>query len=337
MKILAIKFNLLGDVVMMTPALRALRARFPQAELHALVAENAAPLLANIPWLDKVWALPRKRGEAQWRKILPIVTALRREKFDRSVDFAGNDRGALLSLMAGARKRIGVRADKGFFGRRWCYHQAIVPLRRNCYEALRDLHVLKTWGVPQIDAEHLEIAADSQLAKRAAELLPAGAVLCHISASQPKKEWPLTLWRELAAGVAAHGQRLYFVAGVNERERENLRALREMASAEFLPPLTELNLLLAVIKRAGVFVSGDTGPLHFAVALGVPTVSLFAASRANRWAPLTVNHVVIEGKKCKCSPHAHTCGARRPCMSTISPAHVLKKIRRTLTVNGEKA
>ena len=109
-KILAIKFKYLGDVVVVVPALRALRDQWPDAELHALVAEDAAPLLRHLPWLDKVWALPRTRGQARLAESWPIIRALRREKFDRSVDFVGNDRGAILSRLIGARERLGVVA-----------------------------------------------------------------------------------------------------------------------------------------------------------------------------------------------------------------------------------
>ena len=102
-KILAIQFKYLGDAVLLTPALRALRKQFPDAELHLLVPEEVAPVLQHLPWLNRVWPMPRRRGSASLRQTWPVVRALRRERFDRSVDFAGNDRGAILSLLIGKK------------------------------------------------------------------------------------------------------------------------------------------------------------------------------------------------------------------------------------------
>jgi heptosyltransferase-3 len=103
-KILAIQFKYLGDAVLMTPALRAISNRFPKSALHVLVAEEVAPVLQFLPWLDRVWAFPRKRGKANLKQTWPLIRALRRERFDRSVDFVGNDRGAALVRCAPATR-----------------------------------------------------------------------------------------------------------------------------------------------------------------------------------------------------------------------------------------
>jgi len=82
-KILAIQFKYFGDAVLMTPALRAIREHFPQCELHVLVPEEVAPIFNHLPWLDRIWAMPRRRGSASLRETWPVIRALRREKFDR--------------------------------------------------------------------------------------------------------------------------------------------------------------------------------------------------------------------------------------------------------------
>src|SRR5271154_951263 len=101
-KILAIQFKYFGDAVLMTPALRAIREHFTQSEIHLLVPEEIAPLFQHLPWLNRVWPMPRRRGRASLRETWPFIRALRRENFDRSVDFASNDRGAFLSFFIGA-------------------------------------------------------------------------------------------------------------------------------------------------------------------------------------------------------------------------------------------
>ena len=99
MKILAIQFRYLGDAALMTPALRAIREHFPGSTLHLLVAEEIVPLLQHLPGLARVWAFPRRRGRAKPTLSWPVIRALRQEHFDRSVEFGGNDRGAIVSLL----------------------------------------------------------------------------------------------------------------------------------------------------------------------------------------------------------------------------------------------
>ena len=117
MKILAIQFRYFGDAALMTPALRAIKEQVPNAALHVLVAEEVTPLFQHLPWLERVWAFPRARGKARLRQSWPIIRALRRERFDRSVDFGSGDRSAIISLLCGARQRLAPFWPGGFLGR----------------------------------------------------------------------------------------------------------------------------------------------------------------------------------------------------------------------------
>src|SRR5438270_3395197 len=89
-KVLALQFKNLGDTVMLAPALKALHEQVPRCTLHALVREEAAALLQNLPWLTRVWTLPRSRGPATFKASWPVIRALRRERFDYAIDFGGN-------------------------------------------------------------------------------------------------------------------------------------------------------------------------------------------------------------------------------------------------------
>ncbi|WP_309385222.1 glycosyltransferase family 9 protein [Cerasicoccus frondis] len=323
-KILAIKFKFLGDVAIMVPALRMLRQHCPDAEIHALVAAEAAPLLERLDWIDKVWSLKRTRGKLRIRDSLPLIRQLRAENFDRSVDFVGNDRGAVLSRMIGARARLGVIAPKGFAGRAKCYTQSIEELDTTRHECVRDAYVLSAWDVPfDRQALTLELTPDPALAAEAETIFPERCIIGHLSTSQPKKEWPIEHWVAFHALMAQAGADIVFTAGHTEREQALLKALQAaLPEARCLPVFSSLELYIATISRASLFVSPDTAPLHLAAGLGVPTVGFFGPTASSRWAPLGPHNVSIQGDPCPCSGHLSVCDQPIPCINTVSPESV---------------
>jgi ADP-heptose:LPS heptosyltransferase len=329
-KILAIQFKYLGDAVLLTPALRALRKQFPGAELHLLVPEEIAPVLRHLPWFNRIWPMPRRRGSASLGKNWPVIRALRRERFDRSVDFAGNDRGAILSFIIGARRRLGWSQPGGFLGRRFCYNQRVALGAGEEYESARMMRLLSAWDIAS-DSLEPEIWSDPTLDAAAAKLLPKRAVLCHIASSQPNRQWPVRHWAKFYRLAAAAGLPITFTTAAGARERALTDELKQIApAASVLPPVPDLALFLAVLKRAEVFISGDTGPLHFAAGLGVPTLSLFGPSSPARWAPVGGRHRVLKGSPCACGPGASVCQTADFCLAAITPGQVLDSLQTIL-------
>lgn len=330
-KNLCLLFKYLGDVAVAVPAMRALKQTRPVEELHILVAEDAVPIVKHLPWATRVWGFPRKRGRLQLCSSLPVIAALRKERFDLSVDFVGNDRGALLSRLIGAAERVGLVADLGFWGRSHCYTRGVqereIP-SADIHESERHLALLSGLGVPQNSDLALEVHANPALTEDAAALLPSRAVLAHLSTSQPKKEWPVLFWRELHRRALSAGIPLVFASGPSAREQSLLGQLKELEpGATVLPQVKCLDLYLAVLRRAGVFVSGDTGPLHFAAGLGVQTLGLFGATSARRWAPLGAIHRRVCASGCACSGHAHACTQPSPCIISVSVDDVWSALR----------
>lgn len=328
LKILVIQFRYLGDTVLLIPALRAIRRRHPHCELHLLVPEEAGPLLQHLPWLTRLWLMPRQRGRALFTKSWPVLRALRAEKFDWSADFGGVDRSAIMTFLAGARQRLGFFGPGGFLGRRLCYTQLVPIAPRDRHESLRLMHLLTGWGMDASGSLELEIHTDPAQDARAAALLPQRTVLCHMAASMPNRRWPVRQWAALYHLAAAAGQRLTFTTGTGAREQSLTEELKKLApAAPILPPAPELALFLALVKRAGVFISGDTGPLHFAAGLGVPTIALFGPSSPARWAPVGRRHRVLTGSACSCGAGTSTCQSANHCLAAITPEQVLAEIK----------
>ena len=330
-KILAMQFKYLGDAVLLTPALRAIREGLPQSELHLLVPEESAPIFQHLPWLNRVWPMPRRRGRGNLSQTVPILRALRREQFNRSVDFASNDRGAIASLLIGARERLGWEQTGGFWGRRFCYTRRVLPGTKPVHESAHLVHLLSGWDIPAPRSLESEIRADPALADAAGKILPGkNTVICHVASSQPKKEWPLQNWAALHRMAADAGWNLVFTTARGDREQLLMAELSKLApEAVILPLISDLPLFLAVLQRASAFISGDTGPLHFAAGLGVPTITLFGPSPPERWAPIGPRHQFLTGTKCSCSVHSALCTSQSHCLAAISPEQVmdcLKKI-----------
>ena len=331
-KILALQFKYLGDAVFITPALRALKEHWPDAELHVMVAAEVAPLLEKSPVIKKVWPLPRTRGRARLRETWPIIRSLRREGFSRSVDFGSNDRGAILSFLAGAKIRLGAMTNPPKLLKRIGYTDKFPAEQLPESWVQRHLKLLSAWQVPLPKAAQLEIVADDNFAAAAAKMLPSNHVLCHLATSQPKKEWPVARWAEFYRLAKMAGVPLAFSSGTNARESALLAELKKLEPEVFaLPPVPDLRLFLAILCRAQAVISGDTGPLHFAAGLGVPVIGLFATGDSLcRAAPIYRPEQIVAAPACACdrrTNHSAVCQEINSCMATISPANVFAALQ----------
>jgi lipopolysaccharide heptosyltransferase II len=329
-KILAIQFKSLGDAVLLIPSLEAIHKHYPESELHVLTSEAAAPLLQHHPALTKVWILPRVRGRARIKNSWPVLRTLRAERFDRSVDFGGNDRGAIVSLLCGAPVRLGVSSPGGFFGRRFCYTNTIASAPQDRHETLRLFHILSAWNIPAPPAVRPSLFTDPSLDAMASHLLPRGTILCHTGAGISKKEWPITHWTALHRLASSAGWRVVFSHGVGRREENTMLQLKTLLpEAKILPPL-KLAEFIAVLKQARALISNDTGPMHFAAALDVPVVALFGPTSVEKWSPLGEKTRVLRAEGCSCEPTLHDCQRTVHCMTGIAPETVFQSLLEVL-------
>ncbi len=123
------------------------------------------------------------------------------------------------------------------------------------------------------------------------------------------------------------GMKLLFSTGIGGREETLLKEFQKLApAAPLLQPIPDLALYLATLQRARAFVSGDTGPLHFAAALGVPTLALFGPSSPAQWAPIGPRHRFLTGKACSCG-NVGICQSVNFCLATIIPERVFAELK----------
>jgi ADP-heptose:LPS heptosyltransferase len=331
-KILIIQFKYLGDAVFITPALKALKSKYPNAEIHLLVAEEAAPLFENSSLIKKVWALPRIRGKARLLETWPFIQHLRKEKFKVSIDFAGNDRGGIFSLLISASLRIGPKTDKSNLIKKLSYTNIIkfqTPLKT---WVARNVELLKaSIKIDDLIPKSTYIESDPSLIHEAKLLLGKNDVICHLGTSQQRKEWPVKKWAALYQLASKTGYKLAFSAGPNPREQQLLEQIKTMEPNAFiLPSMQNLSSFLAVLNEAKLVISGDTGPLHFAAGLGKKVIGLFAVDDGvQHYAPIYAENEVIIGKQCKCTGELvnfPTCQSPSPCMHSISAEQVFERL-----------
>ena len=344
MNILLIRLRLIGDVVFTTPAIAALRRRFPEARLTYLVEPAAEPVVRHNPHLDDVIVVERPRGLARVGYDLRLARRLRAARFDLVIDFHGGPRSGWLTVATGAPQRIGYNLP----GRRWCYTtrlpwtRALVPPRHsvlNQWELLAPLGI----GPPVNGDPPVEMAPDPQAAARVdARLRDAGIsaahrlVVMHVSAGNPFRRWPAEHFATVAAELARAdpARRIIITSGPSEagaadavaadaQRRAGTAGDRVVRCGEF--DLAELRVLVA---RAALYVGGDSGPLHIAGTTGTPIVALFGPTLPERlmpWRPMTSRATAVDAGPLPCRPcHQRHCvpGDFR-CLTRITAAQVI--------------
>jgi predicted lipopolysaccharide heptosyltransferase III len=354
-RILLVRLRQIGDVVFTTPALHALRTRYPAAHLVYLVEPAAAPVVAANPHLNDVIVAPRRRGVRGLLDDVQLGRRLRAQRFDIAIDFHGGPRASLLTWLSGAAVRIGYQIA----GRSWMYTTRVARPRelRRRHSVENQWDLLATLGIapPDRAAFPVEMPGDRTVAAAVdARLAAAGVaaadalIVVHVSAGNPFRRWPAPHFIELAATLAGDDarRRIVITSGPSEadaanriiadaRARLGARADQVLSCGEF--SLAELRALL---DRAALYIGGDSGPLHIAATTAVPIVGLYGPTLPVRSAPWRDPRFAtesIDAGELPCRPcDQRVCapGDFR-CLTSIDAARVVEAARRVLARRGE--
>ena len=333
-KILIIQFKYLGDAVILTPALQALRNKFPQSQIHLLVPMECASIFKHLTIVDNIIGLPRKRGSINFFRLWPYIQKLRNKQFDMSIDFAGNDRGALLSFLINAKKRFANADRPPTFFQKIGYTDIFYRDAISISWIMKHLYFLnKALNVSIIIKPKLIVVPELQLALDAKNILKKHDIICHIGTSQPKKEWPLLYWLELYKTAKKNGYNLAFSSGINKREQNLLKQLKKMDPDIFtLPKIRNLSLFIAILNQAKIVISCDTAPLHIASGLGVKVIALYAVEDGvKNYSKIYSEDDLVMGSKCKCVgslSHFSLCQNNSSCMNSITVKSVYNSLVR---------
>ena len=330
-----LRANRIGDVLFTLPALEALRAAYPSAEIVFLGARLAHALFEDRPSpVDRVITVPTSVGvnttdgaPASADTLEAFFAAMRREHFDLVLQMHGG--GHYSNPFA---RRLGARITAGFRARDAEPLDLWVPYIYFHPERLRYLELASLVGAPPVTLDCHLTATPRDIAEAAAAVQISGdetTVLLHPVSSDPRRCWPPESFAEVADALADRGARILINGVASERERTRRVAAAMRHRPIDLAGRLSLRGLIGLLARCDLVVGNDSGPLHLADALGVPSVGLYWCGNLINSTPLTrTRHRPLGSWQLECS----LCGAN--CMtahcdhpvsfvSDIDPADVL--------------
>ncbi len=329
--ILVVRFSAIGDIILTTPLIRALRGQYPGARISMLTKQQYVPLLADNPYLDEVFGIDRTRS------VREIAADIRSIKYTHLLDLHGSLRTRALRMLApgpwsGYSKRRFAR-ELLIRARRNVYKDN-VPVPERYFEAADALDVRPDGGPPDF---FLSAAAE---ARAEAWLAQAGIgrrsfVAIAPGAAHATKRWPLPQWVTLARQVIESGVDVVVLGGIDDSALANELATRVGAHAASAAGALGLQETGAVIKRAAALVSGDTGVMHMATGLATPVVALFGPTvRQFGFFPYQAHATILE-RDLPCRPCSAMGGPACPlehhlCMRQITSEAVFTALRQVL-------
>jgi lipopolysaccharide heptosyltransferase I len=330
MKILLVRLGALGDIVHALPVAAALRERYPEARIDWLVDSHHTAIVDLVPVISRRTAVDSRQALDGLR----TTCMLRRERYDVAIDVQGLVKSAAFARLSGAARVIGFdrqhvreRAASFFYTEHGHPGDAAHVIDRN-------LSLLDPLGITDRTRRFpIAVPASAALgpvAARGARDGREGVALVNPGAGWPNKRWPLDRFGEVVSWIAsAHGLLSVVLWGPEEQEMA-ARIVDRSRDTAILAPKTGVGDLLALSRGARLMLSGDTGPLHLAAAVGTPIVALFGPTSPARNGPWAAEDISLSRYgDCVCR-YERTCRRARACIDDISVDEVREAIDRRL-------
>lgn len=332
--ILVTRLRFMGDIILTTPLLAALKQNFPDAKISYLAEKPYISLLENHPYVDEL--LPLKRSDSgQTAKLYAQVLF---KKFDLAIDLFGNPRSALLTWLSGAKMRIG----GDFRGRRHFYSHPIkndgspkTAIEFHLFY-LAPLNLSFTPTKPTIYPTKSELEwAQNYLEQHSFDLTKT-IIGIHPGATWPAKKWLPDRFAQVANQLVKDGNQVLFTMGPGEEGLlENVISQCDFGPVK--PKVLSLRHLAAVLQNISLYISNDCGPLHLAPAVGTPTVGIFGPGEPDIWFPYPKadGHRLVF-HEIDCSRCHHDLCEKMDCMKVISVENVINAVKDSLQNNYGK-
>jgi len=317
MRLLVLAIRALGDVVLTTPVYRILKAAYPIATVDVVVERPYGDLLRGNPNLDAIYEVDRGRDlprTANWSAQARLIGALRQKHYDTVVDLFSGPRSALMARLTGAGRRIG--EDTRSRGRGWLYTHPIPVQREEEHLVAQKLRLIRPL-VGDVKEAPLELFVGSEGRAEAETLFQARGVrpgvprICLFPGSGwINTRWPSERFAALGDLMADRYDADVIILG-GEKDLAVCEAVADgmRHTPHRFSDLRSLQLMAALISRMDLFVSNNTGPMHMAVALKVPTVAICGPTNLRKYSPWG-NRFQVVSRRLPCSPcpqHEESC------------------------------
>ncbi len=344
-RFLIVRLGALGDIVHALPVAAALRRAQPDARIDWLVSAKHRAVLDLVPILtERIVVNDRGRGEGG-RSVWGAIRRMRRARYDVAIDLQGLVKSAIFARASGARRAIGFA---GSYAREraaaWLYTDRVLPVGgglRGAGDATHvvrvNLQLLEPLGIRVEEPEFPIAAPESAVARDLAARTHGKYALLNPGAAWPNKRWPAARFAALARHLRDRHQLASVVLwGPGERPLAEQIAAESAGAAELSPPTT-VGDLAALAANASLLVSGDTGPLHIAAAVGTPIVGIFGPTRPSRNGPWRADDVTVSRYDgCECH-HLRRCRRSIMCLSDIEVDEIASAVDRRLAAERARA
>ena len=330
-RILVIRTDRIGDVLLSTPAIKALRENYPHAFIAAMVSPYAKEIVEGNPSLDEAILYDKDGKHKGWASSVRFARNLRRHKFDVAIILHPTNRAHLTAYLAGIPKRIGYDRKFGFLLTDKICHTKQLGEK---HELEYNLDLLRLLGI-EAKNKGLFIPIKAGSERWAEEFISSQGIkkgekflAINPSASCPSKVWPFERFAEVSDKLAQkYGFRVLVISGPKDLALAE-KVIKNMKSpAISVAGKVSLSQLASLLKRASLFISNDSGPVHIASAVGTPVISIFGRKQAGlsprRWGPVGPRDKVLHKDTGCIECLAHNCRRGFACLKAISVEDVI--------------
>ncbi len=298
MKILLLQLRRIGDLILTTPAVAALRESFPDAQLTIVVSSECADLLPAVADVDRTLMARRNTRD------LALFFSAAASRFDYCIDFTRNDRSAFLALLSGARRRVvSYRVRQQSKMRARAYTDFVNVRMRDTHTIDYNLALLEPLGVRTAASRapylHLtQVAHEKGDALRRYWKITRPYVILHPGSARREKLWEPERWAEVVDHFGRNNDiDLVLTSGSSLNEQAHIAAIKNKVQQIIdLSGKTNLLTLAGLIDQARLLVTVDSAPMHLAAATRTPQVALFGPTNPFHWRPRESPALILQGK-----------------------------------------
>lgn len=305
--ILIVRTDRIGDVVLTTPAIKALRQTFPRARISILVSAATVDLVRSNPYLDEILIDDRTKEHKGILGFFKLIDQIRSRKFDMAIIFHTKRRYNLLCFLSQIRYRLGYKNNK--FG--FLLTNPIKDTRAvgESHEAEYCLELLKAIGVQSNDLD-VFVPTDHEAEEwvlswgRDHHVKSNEYILIHPDASDPAKCWPASNFAALINRITERYPLKVIIIGSRQTSSLALNILSQVAKPNEVIDLTgkiSLSQLASLLRRCRMLISNDSGPVHMAAGVGTNVISIFMRNQpginSERWRPMGDKAYILDNKE----------------------------------------